>query len=41
MKTYRYDFLDGYFCWFAGKPSRIDLYNEIRQHGKVVKITIC
>ncbi len=41
MKTYRYDFQDGFFCYYAGKPSKIDLYDDIQKHGKVVKITIC
>ena len=40
MKTYFFQFQDGYFCYFAGKPSKLDLDNEIRKHGKVVKMTI-
>lgn len=31
-----YEFEDGYWCYFCGKPSQVDLAAEIRQHGKVV-----
>lgn len=40
MKTYYYEFQDGYFCYYAGKPSKIDLNTEIRQHGKVVMVAV-
>ena len=38
MKTYYYEFADGYYCYYCGKPSIVDIRAEERKHGKVVKI---
>ena len=35
-KTYYYQFADGYYCYYAGRPSKEDLAWEVRQHGAIV-----
>ena len=38
MKYYYYEFADGYYCYYCGKPSRVDLAAEIKKHGKILNI---
>lgn len=40
MKTYKYIFADGYFCYTSGKFDRLSLKHEILKHGKVISMTI-
>jgi hypothetical protein len=40
MKTYKYIFADGYFCYTCGKMDRIELKHEIIRHGKVISMTV-
>ena len=36
MRTFYYKFADGYFCFTAGRMSKIDKACEVRKHGAVV-----
>ena len=36
MRTFYYEFADGYFCYNAGRMSREDIVWEERKHGKLV-----
>lgn len=38
MKSYYYfySFTDGYFCYYAGKMTRIEKQHEELRHGKIV-----
>ena len=40
MKTYYYEYEDGYYCYYCGKPSAVDIKAEERKHGKVVRVKI-
>lgn len=40
MKTYKYIFADGYFCYTCGKMDRIELKHETVRHGKVISMTV-
>jgi hypothetical protein len=36
MRTFYYEFTDGYFCFSSGRMSKSDLAWETRKHGKVI-----
>ena len=41
MRTNLYIFADGYFCYTAGKLSKIEIRNAEKEHGKLVKVKAC
>ena len=41
MKTYFYQFEDGYFCYTAGKLGNLDMRYHIKEHGKLITMKIC
>ena len=36
MRTFYYEFADGYVCFVCGRMSRSELAWEIHQHGKII-----
>ena len=36
MRTYYYEFADGYYCYTVGKMAKCEVAWEIRRHGKLV-----
>lgn len=36
MKTYYYEFADGYFCYTIGKMSGVDKTMHKHQHGAII-----
>lgn len=35
MRTFYYEFADGYFCFTSGRLSKSDKVCEIRKHGAI------
>lgn len=36
MRTFYYEFADGYYCYTVGRMSRSDVAWEVRKHGKLL-----